>query len=113
MRGKNGRFTKKEMDEDGEIQAIERFEYTDLWIFKVIDAFTRALVGLILRLGIQLFFILLLAVILKKIGMFDFFREIISMILDVINYAKGVTNSKDDANSNMNGTADKKSSYFS
>ena len=45
--------------------------------------------------------------------MLDFFKEIISMVLDVINYAKGATNSKDDANGNMNGTADKKSSYFS
>ena len=111
MRGKNGRFTKKEEVEDGEVQAIERFEYTDLWIFKVIDAFTRAIVSLLLRLGIQVFFILLFAVIMKKIGMLDLLKEIISMVLDVMNYAKG-SNSKDDSNGNSNGSADKKS-YFS
>ena len=116
MRGKNGRFAKKETEEDAEIQAIEKFENTDLWVFKVMDAFIRALVGLLLRLGIQMFFVLLFAVILKKIGMLDLIKEIISMVLDIFNYAKVVTtNTKDETNgstANTNVSADKKS-YFS
>ena len=116
MRHKNGRFSKNETDEDVEIQAIEKIEYTDLWIFKVMDTFIRALVGLLLRLGIQMFFVLLFAVIMKKLGMLDLIKEIISMVLDIFNYAKGVTtNNKDETNgstANTNVSGDKKS-YFS
>ena len=38
---------------------------------------------------------------MKKIGMLDLLKEIISMVLDVMNYAKG-SNSKDDSNGNSN-----------
>ena len=87
MRNKNGRFTKKdaikeeeEEEEEEEMERIKEFEYTDLWIYKVVDAFTKALIGLLLRLAIQIFFILLFAMLLKKIGLMDLLKEIFNMI---------------------------------
>ena len=91
MRGENRRFALKEHDKHGTIQAIENFQYLDLWIFKVIDAFMRALVFLLFQIGIQILFILLFAVIMKKLVMFDFIKEIISIVLDLFNYAKGIS----------------------
>lgn len=96
MRGKNGRFTKKDNEEDSEIENIKTFEYTDLWVYKVVDAFTRALVGLLLRLAIQIFFILLFAMLLKKIGILDVFKEIIGMIYEMFSIAKSFNGGKSD-----------------
>lgn len=105
MRSKNGRFAKKEAEEDAEIESIERFEYTDLWVYKVIDAFTRALVGLIIRLSIQIFFIMIFAMVLKKIGLLDIIREIFGMFMESLNFGYSVMKKEDSQDkSNGNGT---------
>lgn len=109
MRGKNGRFAKKESEEDSEIETIKTFEYTDLWVYKVVDAFTRALVGLLLRLAIQIFFILLFAMLLKKIGLLDIFKEIFGMFIDLFQFTKSFNGEK----MNENGSGPNNSSYQS
>lgn len=108
MRNKNGRFAKKISEEDTEIEAIREYEYTDLWIYKVIDGFMRALLGLLLRLGIQVFFLLLFAIFLKKIGLLEIIKEIMTMVFDIFNFAKGKSDSKNEIDPNGAG----KSSYF-
>lgn len=115
MRNKNGRFTKKESEEDSEIDTIKTFEYTDLWVYKVVDAFTRALVGLLLRLAIQLFFILLFAMLLKKVGLLDILKEIFGMFLDLFQFAKGINGEKTYENGSLQNNSSSQSSkgYFS
>lgn len=128
MRSRNnsGRFTKKDADliehhqtvenevnEIHQFPAIRNIEYNDIWVFRVIDRISKTLVEILIRLFIQLFFILLIAVVLKKIGMLDIFKEIFSMASEVFAFAKGVTGTKDDSgkdsgNANVNGK-----SYFS
>ena len=115
MRNKNGRFTKKDAIEEEEIERIKEFEYTDLWIYKVVDAFTKALIGLLLRLAIQIFFILLFAMLLKKIGLMDLLKEIFNMIYDIFNFAKNISGTKQDDNktTDSNGGSPQGKSYFS
>lgn len=115
MRSKNGRFTKKDVIEDEEVERIREFEYTDLWIYKVVDTFTKALVGLLLRLAIQIFFILLFAMLLKKIGLLDLLKEIFNMIYDIFNFAKNISGTKQDdgKNTDSNGVSSQGKSYFS
>lgn len=117
MRSRNGsgRFTKKESEsneqqiEENDTNRIQNIEYSDLWVFKAIDAFTKAILGILIRLGIQIFFVLLFAVLLKKIGMLDLFKEIFSMLVELFSYAKGVTGTKDDSSNGNTGTG---KSYF-
>ena len=111
MRGKNGRFTKNEVEDDAEFENIKAYEYSDLWIYKVIDAFARAMIGMLLRLGIQVFFLLLFAILLKKIGFLEIFKEIFATIMDVFNFIKPDNTSKNEnSDAKTNGSA---KSYFS
>ena len=112
MRGKNGRFAKKDSEEDLEMENIKTFEYTDLWVYKVVDAFTRALVGLLLRLAIQIFFILLFAMLLKKVGLLDLLKEIFEMVMELFSFTKSANWGKGSINGSSQNDSQAKG-YFS
>lgn len=115
-RSSSGKFIKKENDsneqhiEEIEINGIKHIEYSDLWIFKAIDALAKTILGILIRLGIQIFFVLLFAVLLKKIGMLEIFKEIFSILVELFSYAKGVSGTKEDSVNGNTGNSGK--SYF-
>ncbi len=112
MRGKNGKFIKKEPENI--IADVVEMNEQEHWIFSLITLIIKTLLLMIARLLYHSFLFLILALIIRKIGIWEFIKESINFTMEIISIVKdtGIIGSKTNNSTNTNGEA-VKSGYFS
>ena len=112
-RGKNGKFIKKDQIENI-IPNNEEMNEQESWIFSLITIALKTCLGMIIRLFYNSLIFLLLAMIIRKIGILEFAKESFNFAFEILNAVKDIGNSslKTSNSTNSNGEA-QKSGYFS
>jgi hypothetical protein len=112
MRGKNGKFIKKEPENI--IADVVEMNDQENWIFSLVTIIVKTLFLMIARLLYHSFLFLILALIIRKIGIWEFVKESINFTMEIISIVKdiGIMGSKPNNSTNTNGEA-VKSGYFS
>ena len=112
-RGKNGKFIKKDQIENI-IPNNEEMNEQESWVFSLITIALKTCLGMIIRLFYNSLIFILLAMIIRNIGIFEFAKESFGFAIEILNAIKDIGNSsfKPSNSTNSNGETPK-TGYFS